>query len=115
MTADDNRRILTYLREHCDAMVADLIELIDLESPTLHKPSVDALGTVLADELRGLGAAIEIVPSRRSVMLCAPAGMPVRAAWRSSATWIRFGRSAPLPGGLRASMATGFTALARWT
>ena len=74
MTADDNRRILTYLREHSDAMVADLIKLIDLESPTLHKPSVDALGTVLADELRGLGAAIEIVPKQE-------VGDVVRARW----------------------------------
>ena len=74
MTADDNRRILTYLREHSDAMVADLIKLIDLESPTLHKPSVDALGNVLADELRGLGAAIEIVPKQE-------VGDVVRARW----------------------------------
>ena len=74
MTADDNRRVLTYLREHSDAMVADLIKLINLESPTLHKPSVDALGTVLADELRGLGAAIEIVPKQE-------VGDVVRARW----------------------------------
>ena len=38
-------------------------------------------------------------------MSCAPAGTPVRVAWRSSATWIRFGRSAPLPGVPPASMA----------
>ena len=76
MTADDNRLILTYLREHCDAMVADLIKLIDLESPTLHKASVDALGTVLADELRGLGAAIEIVPKQE-------VGDVVRARWNA--------------------------------
>ena len=76
MTADDNRRILTYLREHCDAMVADLIKLIDLESPTLHKPSVDELGTVLADELRSLGAAIEIVPKQE-------VGDVVRARWNA--------------------------------
>ena len=74
MTADDNRRVLTYLREHSDAMVADLIKLINLESPTLHKPSVDALGNVLADELRGLGAAIEIVPKQE-------VGDVVRARW----------------------------------
>ena len=52
MTVDANRQILAYLREHADDMLADLIKLIALESPTLHKPSVDALGAVLADELR---------------------------------------------------------------
>lgn len=62
MTADANRRVLAYLREHLDDMLADLIKLIDLESPTLHKASVDVLGAVLADELRGLGAAVEVIP-----------------------------------------------------
>jgi len=62
MTADANRRILAYLREHRDDMLADLIKLIELESPTLHKASVDALGAVLADDLRGLGGAVEVIP-----------------------------------------------------
>ena len=74
MTADANRQILAYLREHADDMLADLIKLIDLESPTLHKPSVDALGAILADELRGLGAAVEIIPKRE-------VGDIVRARW----------------------------------
>ena len=74
MTVDVNRQILAYLLEHADDMLADLIKLIDLESPTLHKPSVDALGAVLADELRGLGAAVEIIPKNE-------VGDIVRARW----------------------------------
>ncbi|MCY4020392.1 MAG: M20 family metallopeptidase [Chloroflexi bacterium] len=74
MTADANRRILAYLREHEDDMLADLIKLIDLESPTLHKASVDALGAVLADDLRGLGAAVEVIPKRE-------VGDVLRARW----------------------------------
>ena len=74
MTAEANRRILAYLRDHVDDMLADLIKLIDLESPTLHKASVDALGAVLADELRGLGAAVEAVPK-------AEVGDVLRARW----------------------------------
>ena len=74
MTAEANRRILAYLREHVDDMLADLIKLIDLESPTLHKASVDALGVVLADELRGLGAAVEVIPKGE-------VGDIVRARW----------------------------------
>ena len=74
MTVDANRQILAYLREHVDDMLADLTKLIDLESPTLHKPSVDALGAVLADELRGLGAAVEIIPKNE-------VGDIVRARW----------------------------------
>lgn len=74
MTADANRRILAYLREHRDDMLADLIKLIELESPTLHKASVDALGAVLADELRGLGAAVKVIPKRE-------VGDVLRARW----------------------------------
>lgn len=74
MTAEANRRILAYLRDHVDDMLADLIKLIELESPTLHKASVDALGAVLADELRGLGAAVEVVPK-------AEVGDVLRARW----------------------------------
>ncbi len=76
MTAEANRRILAYLRDHVDDMLTDLIKLIDLESPTLHKASVDALGAVLADELRGLGAAVEVIPK-------AEVGDVLRARWNA--------------------------------
>ena len=76
MTAEANRRILAYLREHVHDMLADLIKLIDLESPTLHKASVDALGAVLAEELRGLGAAVEVIPK-------AEVGDVLRARWNA--------------------------------
>lgn len=62
MTANDNRRILHYLREHTDDMVEDLKRLIALESPTTNKAAVDALGAALAAELCGLGAAVEVIP-----------------------------------------------------
>jgi len=62
MTANDNRRILAYLREHTEDMVEDLKRLIALESPTTNKAAVDALGAALAAELRRLGAAVEVIP-----------------------------------------------------
>ncbi len=74
MRSEANRRILAYLRERVDDMLADLIRLIDLESPTLHKASVDALGAVLAEELRGLGAAVEVIPKQA-------VGDVLRARW----------------------------------
>ena len=61
MTADDNRRILSYLREHTDAMVDDLKRLIELESPTSYKPAVDEFGKAVAEQLRGLGGDVEII------------------------------------------------------
>ena len=74
MTAEDNRRILSYLREHTDDMVADLKRLIELESPTLYKPAVDELGKALAEELRGLGGAVEVIPKQE-------VGDVLRARW----------------------------------
>ena len=78
MTAHDNRRILNYLREHRDEMVADLKRLIALESPTSYKPAVDALGAALAEELRGLGGAVEVIPK-------AEVGDVLRARWNPGA------------------------------
>ncbi|MDE2945678.1 MAG: M20 family metallopeptidase [Chloroflexota bacterium] len=74
MTADDNRRILTYLREHSPNMVADLKRFIALESPTTNKAAVDALGKALAAELRGLGGAVEVLPKTE-------VGDVLRARW----------------------------------
>lgn len=78
MTAADNRRILEYLRENSDKMVADLKRLIALESPTSGKQAVDALGEALADELRGLGGAVEVIPK-------AEVGDVLRARWNAGA------------------------------
>ena len=76
MTATDNRRILDYLHQHINDMVADLKRLIELESPTSTKPAVDALGRVLADELRGLGGEVEVIPK-------AEVGDVLRARWNA--------------------------------
>ncbi|MCY4063102.1 MAG: M20 family metallopeptidase [Chloroflexi bacterium] len=78
MTAIDNRRILNYLREHTDDMIADLKRLIALESPTSYKPAVDTLGAALAEELRGLGGAVEVIPK-------AEVGDVLRARWSPGA------------------------------
>lgn len=78
MTAADNRRILRYLRERADTMVSDLRRFIELESPTSDKPAVDAFGAALAEELRGLGAAVEIIPK-------AEVGDIIQARWNPGA------------------------------
>ena len=76
MGVEHNRRILAYLREHTPAMVADLERLIALESPTLDKAAVDVMGGVMADELRRLGGAVEVVPKRE-------VGDIVRSRWNA--------------------------------
>ncbi|MCY3832090.1 MAG: M20 family metallopeptidase [Chloroflexi bacterium] len=78
MTADDNRRILNYLRENTEDMVADLKRLIALESPTTNKGAVDELGQALAQELRGLGGAVEVIAK-------AEVGDVLRARWNPGA------------------------------
>jgi glutamate carboxypeptidase len=62
MDAESNRQILKYLRNHQNDMVEHLKKLIEFESPTNHKPSVDKLGTALAEELRELGGDVTIIP-----------------------------------------------------
>lgn len=74
MNTESNRQILKYLRDHQDDMVDHLKRLIDFESPTNHKPSVDKLGIALADELRELGGDVTIIPKE-------DVGDCVRAQW----------------------------------
>ena len=62
MSAEINRGILDWLRQRQADMVADLVDLIALESPTTDKAAVDKLGRELAAELSGLGGAVETVP-----------------------------------------------------
>jgi glutamate carboxypeptidase len=70
----DNQKILAYLRGHQDDMVALLTRLVELESPTSDKPSLDRLGAFLAEQLRALDAGVEILSQSH-------AGDHVRAHW----------------------------------
>jgi glutamate carboxypeptidase len=70
----NNRKVLAFLRDHQHEMVTLLTQLINLESPTDHKPSLDLLGAFLAKELQGLGAQVEILPETQ-------VGNHVRACW----------------------------------
>lgn len=70
----DNQRILAYLRDHQGDMVALLTRLVEMESPTDDKPSLDRLGAFLADQLRALGAKVETLSQSQ-------AGDHVRACW----------------------------------
>ena len=70
----DNQRILAYLRDHQGDMVALLTRLVEMESPTDDKPSLDRLGAFLADQLRALGAEVETLSQSQ-------AGDHVRARW----------------------------------
>ncbi len=69
-----NREMLTFLQGHQDEMTELLGRLIELESPTNHKPSLDRLGAYLAGELRALGAKVEMLPQEE-------AGDHVLARW----------------------------------
>jgi glutamate carboxypeptidase len=70
----DNRSLLAYLCDHQKDMVALLHQLVELESPTNHKPSLDRLGSFLADQLRALDARVEMLPQSE-------AGDHVLARW----------------------------------
>ncbi len=70
----DNQRVLAYLRDHQDDMVALLTRIVEMESPTSDKPSLDRLGTFLAEQARALGAEVQIQEQ-------AKAGNHVLARW----------------------------------
>ena len=78
MSTADNRRILDFLRHNQDRMLADLRRFIDLESPTSNKDATDKFGAALAEELRGLGGALEVIPKTE-------VGDVLRARWNPGA------------------------------
>ncbi len=62
MQPTDNQRLLAYLNAHQADMVAHLVRLVELESPTDDKAAIDRLGATLAAELRDLGASVTLLP-----------------------------------------------------
>jgi glutamate carboxypeptidase len=74
METTNNHKILSFLHDHQDEMTALLTRLIEMESPTDHKPSLDLLSAFLADELSRLQARVD-------TLVQAEAGNHVRAKW----------------------------------
>jgi glutamate carboxypeptidase len=70
----DNQKLGAYLHAHQASMVAHLTQLVEMESPSDHKPSLDRLAAVLAEHASAAGAQSEIL--RQNV-----AGDIVRARW----------------------------------
>ena len=70
----ENQHLLAFLRDHQADMVALLTRLVEMESPSDHKPSLDRLAAFLAGEMRALAAEVEVVPG-------AEAGDCVRGRW----------------------------------
>jgi glutamate carboxypeptidase len=72
----DLQKLHRLLCAHQDDMVAHLTQLVETESPSDHKPSLDRLAAVLADHAADAGA-------RAEVLRQAAAGDIVRARWGS--------------------------------
>ena len=58
------RRILAHMQERRPAILADLRELVERESPSLDKPAVDRLVDYLGGRISDRGARVELIPSR---------------------------------------------------
>lgn len=74
MPAVDDCRVLAYLEGHLPAMTELLVRLVEMESPSDDKPSLDRLAEVLAGQFRAVGAQVEVLPQ-------AKAGNHLRARW----------------------------------
>lgn len=72
----DNQRILTLLQQHQDDMLADLVHLVEMESPSDNKAALDRLGEHLADRLRSSGAKVDLLNQEKT-------GNHLRARWGS--------------------------------
>ena len=56
--------VLQYLKTRQEDMLATLRRLVEMESPSDHKPSVDRLGEALAGDFRRLGGQVKVHPAR---------------------------------------------------
>jgi glutamate carboxypeptidase len=79
MQPSDHLRILSYLRDHQTEMTALLTRLVEMESPSYDKPSLDRLGTFLAERLRNLGSDVQILPQTKT-------GNHLSARWGSGSS-----------------------------
>ena len=74
----DNQKLGSLLHARQAAMVAHLTQLVEMESPSDHKPALDRLAAVLAEQAAAVGARTEVL--HQTV-----AGDFVRARWGSGA------------------------------
>ena len=74
----DNQRLNTFLHAHQTDMVAHLTQLVEMESPSDHKPSLDRLAALLAEQASAVGAQSEVLHQN-------VAGDIVRARWGDGA------------------------------
>ena len=58
------QRRLAYFRERLDLMVANIRELVEIESPSDNKAAVDQLGDLVAVKLAALGGSVRFHPAR---------------------------------------------------
>jgi glutamate carboxypeptidase len=70
----DNQRVLAYLRQRQDEMVADLVRLVEIESPSDNKASVDRLSEHLAGWLAELDGRVDVLAQEHT-------GNHLRARW----------------------------------
>jgi glutamate carboxypeptidase len=73
----DNQKLGAFLHAHQADMTAHLKQLVEMESPSDHKPSLDRLAALLAEQAHDLGA--EVTVHARET-----AGDIVRARWGDS-------------------------------
>lgn len=57
--------IMAYFSQHTEDMLDHLRQMVEIESPSTDKASVDRLGRWVAEQARRAGAAVEVVPSTR--------------------------------------------------
>jgi len=74
----DNQKLGSLLHARQAAMVAHLTQLVEMESPSDHKPALDRLAAVLAEQAAAVGARTEVL--HQTV-----AGDFVRARWGNGA------------------------------
>jgi glutamate carboxypeptidase len=74
----DHLRILAYLRDHLPEMTALLLQLVQMESSSHDKRSLDRLAGFLAEQLLGLEVAADILPQTKT-------GDHLRARWGNGA------------------------------
>jgi glutamate carboxypeptidase len=78
MQDSDHLQILAYLRDHLPEMTALLVQMVEMESSSYDKHSLDRLAAFLVEQVRDLDAAAEILPQTKT-------GDHLRARWGNSA------------------------------
>ena len=87
--------LLDYAHAHADDTMETLRRMVEMESFTTDKPSIDKLSSYIKSRLEALNAKVKWCPKRKPAITYLLSGVRGMSKYSSFATWTRSGPPGP--------------------